>query len=240
MSELATLEARLRRDHAFGELASTHFHRAVREDSLGFLIGRDAILSDWSQQARDEIAVDADFGDMIAFRVGAGTKAWVGHRWIKREGDKIAAETVVENRGIAKTAPLVHAPLGELRAGRGQFDAGETAILPIGFPDAAKPLATILHKAWNGRAFDLYETPWLVTLITTLPDATFYFERARVDGHNFALLWRVHGHHKNGQRVRLIGSSVMTFEGGEITSDNTVLDVGAQNAQLDRDIISYA
>jgi hypothetical protein len=239
MSALAQLEVRLRRDHAFGDLAKTHVHRAVREDSLGFLIGRDALLAHWTTQARQDTSIIADLGDMIAFQVGAGKTTWFGHRWIKREGDMIVTETLIENRGIAKIAPPVHAPLGELRAGRGQVDAGDMPILPIGFPEAARPLATILHKAWNGRAFDLYETPWLVSLVNALPDATFYFERALVDGETIALLWRVHGHHKDGQRVRLIGSSVMVLDGERITSDSTVLDFDALTAQLDRDVIGY-
>lgn len=238
MSDLAELEVRLRRDHAFGDLAQTYLHRAVREDALGFTIGRDAILADWTTQARAEITIQADLGDMIAYQVGTGKAVWFGHRWVKREGDKIAHETLIENRGVMKIAPPSHAPLGELRAGRGQFDAGDTPILPVGFPVAAGPLATLLHKAWNGRAFDLYEAPWLVSLIKALPDATFYFERSIVAGDAIAILWRVHGHHRDGQRVRLIGSSVMTFIDGQITSDRTNIDFDALSAQLDRDIIS--
>jgi predicted ester cyclase len=140
---------------------------------------------------------------------------------------------------LQKSAPKGHAPLGELRAGRGQYDAGTQAILPDDFPESAKPLTNLLHQAWNGRAFDLYEAPWLVRLLRTLPDATFYFERALLDGDRIAILWRVHGHHVGGQRVRLIGSSEMTFAQGAITSDLTVLDFAALDAQLDRVLIDY-
>jgi predicted ester cyclase len=239
-SALAVLEHQLRTQRSLGALSQSHVHRAVREDSLGLLIGREAILADWVGEDHADVMITADFGDMIAFEVGTSAGAWRGHRWIVREGDKIIRETLIEDRGLAKTAPPVHAPLGELRAGRGQYDAGTQAILPIDFPDAAVPLANLLHQAWNGRAFDLYQAEWLVRLVRTLPDATFYFERALVEGSTFAILWRVHGHHSGGQRVRLIGSSVITFQDGAITSDLTVVDFAALDAQLDRVMIDYA
>jgi hypothetical protein len=239
-SALALLEHQLRTQRSLGVLSQSHVHRAVREDSLGRLIGRDAILADWVGEDPVDVTISADFGDMIAFQVGIGANSWSGHRWIVRDDDKIIRETLVEDRGIAKIAPPVHQPLGELRAGRGQYDAGTQAILPIDFPDAAMPLTNLLHQAWNGRAFDLYDAPWLVRLVRTLPDATFYFERALVDGNRSAILWRVHGHHVGGQRVRLIGSSVVTIEGGAITSDLTIVDFAALDAQLDRVLIDYA
>ncbi len=239
-SALATLEYALRTDRALGALSQSYVHRAVREDSLGFTIGRDAILADWTLQDPADVTVTDDFGDMIGFEVGKDNKAWRGHRWVVREGDKIIRETLIENRGQPKFAPEVHAPLGELRAGRGQYDAGTKAVLPADFPDAARPLADLLHQAGNGRAFNLYEASWLVSLVRTLPDATFYFERAVVQGNQYAILWRVHGHHAGGQRVRLIGSSVMTFDDSAIKSDTTIVDFAALDAQLNRDLISYA
>ncbi len=239
-SALAKLEQQLRSGRGLAALSQSHVHRAVREDSLSLTIGRDAILADWTLQDRADVTVIVDLVDMIAFEVGAGASAWRGHRWVAHEGDKIIRETLVEDRGEAKSAPAVHAPMGELRAGRGQYDAGTRAILPANFPLSAQPLADLLHQAWNGRAFNLYEAPWLITLVRTLPDATFHFERALVQGNQFAILWRVHGHHDNGQRVRLIGSSVMTFDDGAISSDLTVVDFAALDAQLGRKLISYA
>ena len=239
-SLLATLEHQLRTDRALSLLAQSHVHRAVREDSMGFLIGRDAILADWVRQDRADITIIDDFSDMIAFDVQAGEDNWQGHRWVVREGDKIVRETLIENDGEPRSACAMHPPLGELRAGRGQYDAGFLPVLPADFPEAAKPLVTLLHQACNGRAFNLYEAPWLVKLVSTLPDATFYFERALVDDDHIALLWRVHGHHMSGQRVRLIGSSVMGFKDGRIFSDMTIIDFAAMDAQLERDLISYA
>jgi hypothetical protein len=239
-SALALLERQLRTQRSLSALSQSHVHRAVREDSLGLLIGRDAILADWVGEDPTDVTITADFGDMIGFEVGTGAKVWSGHRWVVREGNKIIRETLIEDQGLAKTALSVHSPLGELRAGRGQYDAGTQAILPIDFPTAAVPLANRLHQAWNGRAFDLYDAPWLLRLVRKLADATFYFERALVSGNAFAILWRVHGHHSGGQRVRLIGSSVMTFDGGAIVSDMTVVDVAALDAQLGRGLIDYA
>lgn len=236
---LGALERQLRTDRALSVLSQHHVHRAVREDNLGFLIGRDAIVADWVNQDRENVVIAADLEDMIAFEVGAGAKAWQGHRWVVRENNKILRETLIEHRQVTKTAPPVHGPLGELRAGRGQYDAGAEAVLPADFPEAAKPLANLLHMAWNGRALDMYDANWLVTLLRLLPDATFYFERALARAHEFAILWRVHGHHANGQRVRLIGSSVMTFENGAIISDLTVVDFAALDAQLNRSLVDY-
>jgi SnoaL-like domain len=239
-SELAILETQLRSARALGALSRSYVHRAKREDSLGFIIGRDSILADWTTQDRSTVSIVADLGEMIAFEVGNGAQIWYGHRWVSYEGGKIIGETLIENRGIAKVAHPILPPLGELRAGLGQYAAGDIASVPAGFPEAARPLVTLLHQAWNGRAFDLYETPWLLTLVRALPDATFYFERAALDGETVALLWRVHGHHANGQRVRLIGSSVMTLQDGKITSDMTIVDFDAFNAQLERELIDYA
>jgi hypothetical protein len=238
-SALAVLETRLRTDRALATLSQSHVHRAVREDSLGFLIGRDALLADWTLLGRGQLRFLADFDDMIAFEVTQSGDIWRGHRWVTWEGTRVIAETLIEDPSAPRSAPPIHPPLGELRAGRGQYDAGDTPILPIDFLEAAKPLVTLLHHAWNGRAFDVYEAPWLVRLVRLLPDATFYFERALNAGNNFALLWRVHGHHANGQRVRLIGSSVMTFQNGAIQSDETILDFAALDAQLNRDLIDY-
>lgn len=239
-SDLANLERRLRHERALGDLALHYVHRVKREDSMGFLIGREAILSDWTTQNRGEITIKGDFTDMIAFDVTTPEETWSGHKWVLREGGKIIAETLVEDRATAKKAPAVHPPLGELRAGKGQYDAGDMPILPADFLSAAIPLAKLLHRAWNGRAFDLYEAHWLTKIVTLLPDATFYFERALAHRSQIALLWRVHGHAANGQRVRLIGSSAMEFEADMIRSDDTVIDFAALDAQLSRSLIDYS
>lgn len=230
MSDLATLETALRRDRNLTALADSHVHRATREDSLGIVKGRDAITAAWVNEEASDITITADLGDMIAYKV----KDWYGHRWVWREDGKILREVVIEDRGEARAAPLAHPPLGELRSGRGQFSAGENASLPPGFPEEARDIANWLHQAWNARAFNLYDEAWLPALIRQLADATFYFEHAIVGERQTAILWRMHGHHAGGQRVRLIGSSVLT--GG---ADETVIDHAAMTAQLGRTVIDY-
>ena len=230
MSPLATLETALRRDRNLTVLGESHVHRATREDSLGIIKGRDAISAAWVSEDASDISITADQGDMIAYEV----KGWCGHRWVWRENDRILREVVVEDRGKAKVAPSAHPPLGELRSGKGQFSAGENATLPPGFPEEARNIANWLHQAWNGRAFNLYDQAWLPALIRQLPDASFHFEHAIIGGKQAAILWRVLGHHANGQRVRLIGSSVLTGD-----ADETVIDHAAMAAQLGRPMIDY-
>ena len=230
MSELANLETALRRDRSLAALALSHVHRATREDSLGVSKGRDAITFQWVKEDASDIIVTADLGEMIAYKVNN----WHGHRWVWREDDRILREVVIEDRGNAKIAPPAHSPLGELRSGEGQYAASDRAILPPGFPEEARDIVDWLHQAWNGRAFNLYDRAWLPALIRTLPDATFFFEHAVVGERQTAILWRVHGHHDNGQRVRLIGSSVFTGD-----ADATVIDRAAMAAQLERRLIDY-
>jgi hypothetical protein len=239
VSWLADLEIALRRDRAYAQLADSHVHRATREDSLGIIKGRDAITTAWVNEDAADISITADLGDMIAYKV----KGWHGHRWVWREDGRILREVAVEDRGPdsdrPKTASPVHPPLGELRPAQGQYAAGDTAVLPPGFPEDARDIANWLHQAWNGRAFNLYDRAWLPALIRALPDATFYFEHAIVGDTQTAILWRVHGHnsgghHASGQRVRLIGSSVFTGD-----ADETVIDHSAMTAQVGRELIDY-
>lgn len=227
---LAGLEIALQRDRAYAQLAESHVHRATREDSLFLIKGRDAITAAWVNEDAAEITITADLDDMIAYNA----KGWNGHRWVWRDEGRILREIVVEDRGAPKVAPPVHPPLGELRLAQGQYAAGDTAILPPGFPEDAREIANWLHRAWNGRAFNLYDRAWLPALIRTLPDATFYFEHAIVGDKQIAILWRVHGHHASGQRVRLIGSSVFTGD-----ADETVIDHAAMAAQIERGLIDY-
>jgi hypothetical protein len=236
VSDLATLETALRRDRAYARLAGSHVHRATREDSLCLIKGRDAITAAWVNEDASDITMTADLGEMIAYKV----KGWHGHRWVWREEGRILREVVIEDRGEAKVAAPVHPPLGELRSGQGQYAPSDAATLPPGFPEASRDIANWLHQAWNGRAFDLYDRApknreWLPALVRTLPDATFHFEHAIVGEKQTAILWRVHGHHAGGQRVRLIGSSVFTGD-----ADETVIDQAAMAAQVARGVIEYA
>jgi hypothetical protein len=230
MSPLATLELTLRQDRNLSALADSHAHRATREDSLGMIKGRDAITAAWVNEDTGPVTITADLETMIAFKLKNGR----GHRWVWQEDGRIVREIVVEDRGTAKTAPPAHPPLGELRSGEGQFAATDTALLPPSFPEDARDVANWLHQAWNGRAFNLYDRPWLPALIRQLPDAAFTFEHAVVSDRQTAILWRVMGHHASGQRIRLIGSSVLTGD-----TDDTVIDHAAIDAQVGRALIDY-
>ena len=231
MSDLAILETALRRDRNLAALADSHVHRATREDSLGIIKGRDAITAAWVDEDAADITITSNLGDMIAYKIDG----WHGHRWVWSEEGKVLHEVVIEDRGQEKISRPVHLPLGELRSGEGQYAASDSALLAPGFPDEARDIADWLHQAWNGRAFNLYDRAWLPALIRQLPDATFYFEHAVVGEQQTAILWRMHGHHANGQRVRLIGSSVFTGD-----ADETVIDHAAMAAQLAREVIDYA
>ena len=230
MSPLAVLETTLRRDRNLAALASSHAHRATREDSLGIVKGREAIAAAWVNEDASDVTITADLSEMIAYEVNG----WHGHRWVWREDGNILREVVIEDRGTAKVSAPAHPPLGELRSGKGQFSAGDTATLPHGFPEDARDIANWLHRAWNARAFNLYDRAWLPLLIRQLPDASFHFEHAIVGETQTAILWRVQGHYANGQRVRLIGSSVVTGD-----ADETVIDHAAMAAQLGRSMIDY-
>jgi hypothetical protein len=232
MSTLADLEIALRQDCAYAKLAGSHAHRATREDSVSLIKGRDAITTAWVAEGKQTVVITADLGDMIAFEVD-GT--WKGHRWVWREDNRILREVIIEDRGVERNAPPVHPPIGELRAGKGQFAAGDEAILPASFPREAKALADKLHKAWNGRAFDLHPSGSVSELIRALPDATVQFEHALVDSDKIALLWRLFGHTQMGRRIRLIGSSLFSSD-----AEMTVFDQKAFDAQKAQDHISYA
>jgi hypothetical protein len=239
VSPLATLETALRRDRAYAGLADSHVHRATREDSLGIIKGRDAITAAWVNEDAGDITITADLDEMIAYKVKGPKQNWQGHSWVWRDDGRILREVVVEDRGHdshgPKIASPVHPPLGELRSGKGQYAPDDHALLPPGFPEEARDIADWLHQAWNGRAFNLYDRAWLPALIRQLPDATFHFEHAVVGEKQTAILWRVHGHHTDGQRVRLIGSSVFTGD-----ADETVIDHAAMAAQVNRTNIDYS
>ena len=60
MSPLATLETTLRKDRNLAALADSHVHRATREDSLGIIKGRDAIMTAWVAEDAASITIDHD------------------------------------------------------------------------------------------------------------------------------------------------------------------------------------
>jgi hypothetical protein len=230
VSALADLEQALWQG-GYDRLADSHVHRAVCEDSLGITKGRDALQARWIATGSVDVSIAADLGEMIAVK-GTG---WTLHRWVWLEDARIVREVEISNRDRSLTAPPVHAPIGELRAGRGQFAVNEAPNLPPGFPEAARPLVTALHRLWNGRAFDGDVPAVIRQLVADLPDAVFLFELAIVSAGTAAILFRIMGHHPNGQRIRLIGSY--------LDSDgvpDVVIDMAAYHAQLAQPVIDYS
>jgi uncharacterized protein (TIGR02246 family) len=265
----------------------TYFHRTSRTTSLDWLRGRNAVAADdlADAVANADVPVSSETIDRVTvehFHAGAPLQ-WSRHRWARYEGEFIIDETVIEDgsarcraqgvdfndeaRRLAES-PL-HRPLGELRAGNGQFAAGAAAILPPGLPAAIRPLADAMHRAWNGRdvaalaelwADDVVWTgpdgahgnraamgAWLARLHGTFDDGVLLFEDAVVVGDRVAILWRLHGHHSSeaygvapmGARIRLIGSTVVRFAGGRIVADETLFDPLAAAIQLRSAPIDY-
>jgi hypothetical protein len=232
VSPFAELELALRRDRELDRIGEAYSHRATREDGLGLIRGRDAILAAAVAEVPGRLQIEADLGEMIAYRVD---DRWAGHRWVWCEDGRILREVVVEERDESRAAPACHPPLGELRAGEGQYSASPEPLLPLGFPAGARNEAQRLHRQWNGRALGRHADAWLIELLRLLPDATFIFEHALVQGADIALLWRVMGNHQSGKRVRLIGSTLTGPEGVR-----TVINRSAIDAQLAAETISYA
>lgn len=274
MIDAADLETRLRSGD-FGIMTAAYLHRAVRETSTAVLNGRDrlveAAVADVAALPGAALTLGFCADDLASFRIDHGATSWCGHRWLEREGELVVRETLIED-GTLRAATLgagymavartpIHAPLGELRPGRGQFAAGETAIVPADWPSAARAIADVMHMVWNGRAIDrlaalwqpdvVWSGPdgnsgdraalahWLAVVVTAFPDATLMFERAIVGQDVVALLWRLHGHHHGpgfgaptSRRIRVIGSSVLHLAGGRIVADETLIDTQALAQQL--------
>jgi hypothetical protein len=269
VTALADIERAVRERRDFSCFETAYLHRAWQEDAWGRIRGRDRIrdaaIAAAAEEAAGPVRIDQDLGDMIAFTTVAG---WRGHRWAIREGGLILGDIAVTDgaaraEAIGRTvaeeavrlgaaAPL-HAPLGELRAGRGQLASGDLPDLPPGFPDAAHPAASWLHTLWNARAFDRAAPDWrgpaeaggdgtalLLGLIAAMPDAVLLIERAIVTGDRVAILWRLHGHQAGAARVRAIGSSVLTLAGDDVVAEDMMIDTLAMRATAHRPVIDYS
>lgn len=222
MTRLGEIETSIRARGDLSVFDRTHLHRAWFEDAFGRVRGRDRIRDRATALLAEEglgpIAIEAESDGFLAWSASAG---WRGHRWIVREGERIAGETEVVD-GIARAKALgrdveaeaarigaahpLHTALGELRAGRGQLAPSDTPELPDGF--GAPVAAAYLNRVWNARALDLLPGVWrgpdeaggdatgfVLRLLTALPDAVCLFERGLVVGDHEAVLWRLHGHH---------------------------------------------
>jgi hypothetical protein len=184
------------------------------------------------------------------------------HRWSFLEGDLVVEDLLVADRAVLGLDPValgaVHPtqpPLGELRSGEGQLWASPSS----GHVGEHRELADALHQIWNGRRLDLIATlyaptakwvgpgrrtggpdalrGWLTGLLARLPDATVVIDRSEVTGGRVAFLWRLFGHIA-GRRARLIGSTLLTLEGGRVVADDTLIDEAALDATPHRPLLS--
>ena len=160
---------------AFGELAERYLHRAVVEDSLGVIVGRDAIVAEAIRTAsafEDISATLLHDGEALGVIEMSGTIDGRAvrlreHRWSRFEGQRVAEDLLVVDRGaldldfsMLGDAHPMQPPLGELRSGEGQFWAGSTAGFGgavfggAGFGGAGSDVADALHRIWNARQLD--------------------------------------------------------------------------------------
>jgi hypothetical protein len=180
----ARLLAAAYRDGAFGALADGYLHRATREDALGLLAGRDAVVNEVIQTAstlRDvEVELRHEGPELSLLILSGGYDGGLlgmpvdepparidlrEHRWSRREGGGIVEEIVVTDRAAAVEA--VGGDLGAIAASLGaahpmqpplgELRSGEGQLAPApdsGWTGAQKPLIDALHRIWNGRRLD--------------------------------------------------------------------------------------
>jgi len=272
---LAALAASLEGNQDLAVIDQAYLHRCVREDMFGQVHGRDQLKSHILQQLAlapaGKARVIHDLGDLVVVESPGG---WLSHHWGVWQGDRILRETVIvdgtiraralglgiEDEAIRLGAAMrVHAPLGELRPGRGQLAMPDQPDLTANFPQGAGTAAGYLHRFWNHRSFAAAAAQWrgpdgaddqrqfAKRLLSALPDAVLMIERATVAGDKVAILWRLHGHHlgdglgtpPTGKRVRAIGSSVLAVEEGRVASEDMLIDMLAVRAQLHAAPIDY-
>ena len=237
---------------AFGDLEAHYLHRARREDSVREIVGRDLLI--W-----EDLALAAAIGkiDVQHFTPSVLTlnsaEGWRQHRWIFREGERISRDCVITDQRIggaelsSRAAAVgelypTQLPLGELRSGRGQLAAGDSAW----YASDRQDLLDALHRIWNGRRFDqisrvyapqarwsgpggvaggqLEARDWILHLLARLPDATLLFDCVETEENRVALLWRLFAH-LGMARVRVMGSSLLTLdEERRIQTDETLID----------------
>lgn len=279
MSGLAAIERAVREARDFSRFDETYLHRAWRENALGRVRGRDRIRAGALAQAAEEPAgtlevptqIDGGARAMIAFACAG----WRGHRWAQFEGQAIVGDIEVLD-GMARASALgadveseaprlgreapMHAPLGELRSGRGQLAEPDEPILPPQFPAAARPAAKYLHRVWNRRDLSAIPAQWqgpaeaseggpsfVLGVLAALPDAVLTIEAGLTGERQVAVLWRLHGHHlgqgwglPSGKRIRAIGSSVFSLDGNTVAAEDMVIDTLAMRAGAFRPVIDYA
>ena len=268
MTGLAELQRAFRERLDFTAVDKAYLHRAIREETLGVIRGRDRIREAAMAEAAEEgpgaIRILSDLGDVLALETAGG---WRAHIWAMHEGGRILREVFVidraararslgqdaeeEARRLGAMAP-VHAPLGELRAGRGQLPAPNEPILSPDFPAEALEGARYLHHLWNRRDLSRLPTEWtgpadagearrlLLDLFKRLPDAELMIERGVAREDEVGILWRLHGHQTDGTRIRILGSSLLELQNGQVVAEAMLIDTLALAAAPHRPVIDYS
>lgn len=253
-----------------GLVERAYLHRAARETALEAVRGRDGLIAhDHALRRRlglEAITAQQVTGEMVASHgVAAGGVAFKHHLWTWLEAGRIARDVIVVDQphseeADAWAAQAVPAPLGELRPGRGQLATSAAADLPDDMPTLARPLATALHRLWNGRQYGIIDSLYapqarwndrdgtqktpaalrqrIDDLIAICPDLVLLFDRAQVEDDRIALLWRLHGHTAAGRRLRLIGSSVHAMHHDRVLAEDWLID-GLALAAQPRQLLSW-
>lgn len=166
------------RDGAYGALSETYLHRAQREDALGHIVGREAIVAEAiaieAAFASLDVAVRHDGTEVCSIELqGRYTGGLLGiegegaevrlrqHRWSRRERTHVVEDIVVSDHlalvdalgaSRAEVAQAVGAAAPtQPPLGELRSGQGQLAVEPLGSGD--RTLDT-LHAIWNGRHFD--------------------------------------------------------------------------------------
>jgi predicted ester cyclase len=154
-------------------------------------------------------------------------------------------------RAIGEKSPVFR-PLGELRSGQGQLSTDRHALLPVPVSAVSGAVIDAWHRIWNGRALDevqaLYAeaaewagpsdrnggrsefAAWVRSILASHPDASLLFDRIEEQEGRIAILWRLFAH-RDGRRIRMLGSTFLDLRDGQVIADDTLLDEVAVLAQ---------
>lgn len=248
---LLDLESDIFERLALGRVADGWLHRATRETDSGLIHGRDALVAatvrELAETGPQQIAAAMELPGFLATAVSdAGGRRWRRHRWVALEGGRIASETLVADLHPAAPAPGLRWPaLGELASGRGQRSASDAPDFADAIPEDAAGIATLVHRVFNARRFDLvaaafapdgrWEGPGgaggspddlaaqLVRLVAAAPDLTATLDRVTAGEGAVATLWRIAGT-TDGRRLAGFVSVLAVLADGAITQLDVVAD----------------
>jgi hypothetical protein len=248
---------------------SLYLNRTHREAHGQVMVGRDAIRAALGAEAAwgsiPQVAIEADLGDVVATAITVSGDPSAGsrrrHHWLTWEARRIARELIVGDSPDSATQVRsvgLFRPLGERRAGAGQFAVGEHAIVPDSASASDGPILDALHRIWNGRDLATTETlyapnaqwrgpagrlggpsearTWVSSVLADLPDSWLLFERVARSGDRLGVLWRLIAD-EGERRLHLLGSSIFTLAGDRVSAEDTLLDEAGLRTQRSLPII---